>query len=188
LFYQYKLKRCSKKECCKQCRYVKPINSYGCVLAFNMHLLAIKGLFSTLYILFSSFNLLFLLYFLPYIHSTTFLIGHFYFAVISTSTQPISSKFSAFYTDVCLYRNPLKLASLLSRSVVQLFNYWFLHFLCDVIIWNTQIITNWLVMFYNVYCCIKNILYYVNFDLETALLKIKKTSLTINRSRKIISY
>jgi len=59
------------------------------------------------------------------IHSTTFLIGHFYFAVISTSTQQISSKFSAFYTDihVCLYRNPLKLANLLSRRVVQLYHY-----------------------------------------------------------------
>ena len=89
------------------------------------------------------------------VHSRTFLIGRFYFAVISTSTQPISSISSAFNTDVCLYRNLLKLASLLPRSVVQLYHYWFLHFRCDVIIWNTQMIKNWLVMFYDVYCCIK---------------------------------
>jgi len=57
------------------------------------------------------------------VHSTTFLIGHFYFAVISTSTQPISSKCSAFYTDICSYRNPLKLASLFSRSVLQVYHY-----------------------------------------------------------------
>jgi len=31
-----------------------------------------------------------------FIHSTTFLIGHFYFAVILTCTQPMSSKFLAF--------------------------------------------------------------------------------------------
>jgi len=88
-------------------------------------------------------------------HLTSLLIGHFYFAVISTSTQPISSKYLAFYTDVCSYRNLLKLASLLSRSVMQLYHYWFLHFRCDVIIWNTQMIQHWFVMFYNVYCCIK---------------------------------
>ena len=95
------------------------------------------------------------------LHSTTILIGHFYFAVISTSVQPMSSKFSAFYTDVCSYRNPVKLASLLSRSVVQLllmstFSVWHHH-------WNIQMIKNCFLRFYSVYCCIKNILFYVNF-------------------------
>jgi len=88
------------------------------------------------------------------VHSTTFLIGHF-FCCFTTSTQPISSKFLAFYTDIWSYRNPLKLANLFSRRVVPLYHYWFLHFRCDVIIWNTQIIKIWFVVFYNVYCCIK---------------------------------
>jgi len=57
------------------------------------------------------------------VHSTTFLIGHFYFAVFLILLKPISTKFSAFHTDVCLYRNPLKLASSLSRSVFQLYHY-----------------------------------------------------------------
>ena len=105
------------------------------------------------------------------IHSTTFLIGHFYFTVFST--KPISSKFSVFHTDVCKYRNPLKFASLLSRSVVQLYHYWFPHFRCDVIIWNKQLVKTWCVMFYKVYCYIKNILYYVNLSQKQALLKIK---------------
>ena len=26
--YKYKLKRCSNKECCKQCRYVKDLQKY----------------------------------------------------------------------------------------------------------------------------------------------------------------
>jgi len=121
------------------------------------------------------------------VHSTIFLIGHFYFAVISTATQKNSSKFSAFYTDVCSYRNPLKSASLLSRSVVLLYNYWFLHFRCDVIIWNTQMIKNWFVMSYNVYCCIKTFYIMVTLVKKQHFYKLKNTNLTIKRSRKIIS-
>jgi len=59
------------------------------------------------------------------VYTTTFPFGHVYFAFCSTSTKPISSKFSEFYTDVFSYRKPFELASLLSHSVVKIYRYWF---------------------------------------------------------------
>ena len=79
------------------------------------------------------------------------------------------------------YRNLLKLARLLSRSVVQLYHYWFPHFRCYVIIWNTQMVKNWFVMFYN-----NNILYDVNLSPNQALLKINNNDLKGEKSRKLL--
>ena len=47
-------------------------------------------------------------------------IGHFYFAVFSTSMKPVFSKDFSVFTDICSYRNPLNLARLLCCAVIQL--------------------------------------------------------------------
>ena len=119
-------------------------------------------------------------------HLTIFLhvIGHF---ILLFSRHP-QNQSRRFFTD--LYRRmfvpiSIKVASLLSRSVVQLYHYWFLHFRCDVIIWNTQMVKTWFVIFYKVHCCIKHFILCKYFS-ETITFKNKKYKFNHKNWRKII--